>query len=487
MIGEFLLFLSKKANPIFQRVSSIWANCIEIFKFLPIRFKLSLIIGAIVISVIVVFGLIVLQSQKVALMKRMTQVCNVLIKSLSETVKGDLLLGENDKVLEAVLRLQKTNIEGLKQVAVINRKEELIPYFDKEDEPSSFNNVSAILRIRNFTIIENTDRFEYFYPIMTKFSEGGTEKQILLGIAYISFSKDAVLAPIQRAQDIAVGVALLVALVSILGINLIARKMAHQIQLLSSGAREVGMGNLNVQICVSSQDELGQLAIEFNKMIQHLREKLHMQKFVSKLTVQMIKDTVRSNDNESKAIMQNVTVLFSDVRNFSSIAERLEPEEIVKLINIYFDLETQVIEKHQGIVDKFMGDQIMGIFQGPNMADNALRAAVDIQRQLRLLNMERAERRQVTLEMGIGTNYGSVVMGHMGSKNRMDYTVIGNAVNVAARLCSQAQAGQIITSLELARKVNGSYPTTRLKSISLKGRAKSISVCEVDYIREILM
>jgi len=222
-------------------------------------------------------------------------------------------------------------------------------------------------------------------------------------------------------------------------------------------------------------------------MIQHLREKLHMQKFVSKLTVQMIKDTVRSNDNESKAIMQNVTVLFSDVRNFSSIAEKLEPEEIVKLINIYFDLETQVIEKHQGIVDKFMGDQIMGIFQGPNMAYNALRVAVDIQRQLRLLNMERAERRQVTLEMGIGINYGSVVMGHMGSKNRMDYTVIGDAVNVAARLCSQAQAGQIITSLELARKVNGSYPTTRLKSISLKGRAKSISVCEVDYIREILM
>lgn len=129
----------------------------------------------------------------------------------------------------------------------------------------------------------------------------------------------------------------------------------------------------------------------------------------------------------------------------------------------------------------------MAIFQGENMADNALRAAVDIQKQLRILNHERKAKGEVALEMGIGINNGSAIMGHMGSTHRMDYTVIGDVVNVAARLCSQAQAGQIITSLELARKVNGSYPTTRLKSISVKGRSKSVKVCEVDYNRDILM
>ncbi|MFQ6112679.1 MAG: adenylate/guanylate cyclase domain-containing protein, partial [bacterium] len=236
-----------------------------------------------------------------------------------------------------------------------------------------------------------------------------------------------------------------------------------------------------------SKDELGQLAHEFNNMIQHLREKLQLQKFVSKLTVQMVKDAVRSDGSKSKATIQELAVFFSDVRNFSSVAEKLNPEEIVKLINVYFDLQTRIIEKHHGIVDKFMGDQIMAIFQAENMADNALRAAVEIQKQLRLLNQERRAKGEVTLEMGIGINNGSAVMGHMGSTHRMDYTVIGDVVNVAARLCANAQAGQIITSLELARKVNGSYPTTRLKSISVKGRTKSVEVCEVDYNRDILM
>jgi adenylate cyclase len=175
------------------------------------------------------------------------------------------------------------------------------------------------------------------------------------------------------------------------------------------------------------------------------------------------------------------------VRNFSSIAEMLEPEDIVKLINIYFDLQTRIIERHHGIVDKFMGDQIMAIFQGRGMADNVLRAAVEIQRQIRTLNQERAAAGLATLEIGIGINNGMAVMGHMGSANRMDYTVIGDVVNVAARLCAAAKAGQIITSLELAHKVNGSYPTSRLKSVSVKGRSQAIEVCEVDYDRDILL
>ena len=199
----------------------------------------------------------------------------------------------------------------------------------------------------------------------------------------------------------------------------------------------------------------------------------------------MIKDSVQGKG--LKASKRNVTVLFSDVRSFSSIAEQLDPGEIVKLINIYFDLQTRIIEKHNGIVDKFMGDQIMAIFQGKNMADNSMRSAVEIQRQIRQLNQERSSKDRVTLEMGIGINNGSAVMGHMGSSHRMDYTVIGDVVNVAARLCATAKAGQIITSFDVAKKVNGSYPTTRLKSISVKGRTKSIEVCEVDYDRDILM
>jgi adenylate cyclase len=133
-----------------------------------------------------------------------------------------------------------------------------------------------------------------------------------------------------------------------------------------------------------------------------------------------------------------------------------------------------------------MGDQIMAIFQGKTMADNALLAAVEIQSQIRLINNERPTKGKAILEVGIGINNGFAVMGNMGSADRMDYTVIGDVVNVAAGLCSKAAAGQIIMSYDLAKKVNGSYPTSRLKSLSVKGRTKGIDVCEVDYNREIL-
>ncbi|HEX9653270.1 MAG TPA: adenylate/guanylate cyclase domain-containing protein [bacterium] len=448
---------------------------------------MSLIIGAIVILVMTAFSLIVLQSQKIALQNRTTQMCYVLVQNLAESVKGDLLLGKTEKVREAVYRLQKNTIDGLQQVAIFNHKVDVVAEFIQGSDSLVIDNRAEISQFTKFTSREREDQFDFYHPIVTELQENNQVKRIKLGTAYIRFSKESIVTPINHARNIAIGTAMFIILFSSIGIHLISRKMARQIQMLSNGARAVGSGNLNVQISVSSKDELGLLAAEFNSMIQQLREKGHMQKFMSKLTVDMIKDTVRTRGKDLKATKRNVAVLFSDVRNFSSISELLAPEEIVKLVNVYFDLQTRIIEQYHGIVDKFMGDQIMAIFQGRNMADGVLRAAVEIQRQVRTLNQERSGKGKVTMDIGIGINNGAAVMGHMGSASRMDYTVIGDVVNVAARLCSSAKAGQIITSLELAHKVNGSYPTSRLKSIAVKGRSQVIEVCEVDYDRDILL
>ena len=468
-------------------VSRIGNRLLELFKFLPIRFKLSLIIGSIVVLVVFIISAFVLHNQKLALMNRMKQVSTVLIQNLSETAKDDLLMGKDAKVQEAVLRLKNTGIAGLRSVAVLNHEGNVVAEFDKKGLPIQLEKKDTLLEIRKFTVLVKPRRFEYYYPIISQLQENSTIKDVFLGLAYLSFSKHATLEPIRKARNIAVATALIITLLSIIGINLIAKKMAHQIQLLSDGAREVGKGNLGVEISVNSKDELGQLAKEFNSMIQQLREKLQLQKFVSKLTVQMIKDNLKTNGKRSQSIKQNVTVLFSDVRNFSTIAEKLDPEKIVKLINIYFDLQTRIIEKNKGIVDKFMGDQIMAVFQGKLMADNTLRSAVQIQREIHKLNQVRASRGQPILEIGIGINYGTAVLGNMGSSDLMDYTVIGDVVNVASRLCSAAKVGQIITSYDVTKNVNGTYPTSELSSISVKGRSKAIQVCEIGYNREILM
>ncbi len=466
-------------------VASIWTFVVELFRFLPIRLKLSLIIGSIVVLVLTMLSLIVIQTQESAVLKRMNEVSDALIRNLAETVKGDLLLGKDDNIKEAVLRLNNTNIEGLKKVAVVNHQGQVVAGIDRGGEQFEIQDPQSFLQYRSFTIVDGGRRFEYYYPIV---HEANEEVPILLGVAFISFSKRVVLAPVRLARNIALASAALIIFFAFIGINMIAKRMANQIKLLSDGARQVGNGNLNIEILISSKDELGRLAHEFNNMIQQLREKLHMQKFVSKLTVEMIKDSVRGEKGRNFiAVERNLTLLFSDVRNFSSVAEHLDPSDIVKLLNIYFDLQTRIIESHDGIVDKFMGDQIMAIFQGENMADGALRASVEIQKQIRLVNQEREILGKTTLEVGIGINNGSAVIGNMGSSHRMDYTVIGDVVNVASRLCANAKAGQIITSLDVAKQVTGSYPTSRLKSISVKGRSQEIEVCEVDYERDIIV
>jgi class 3 adenylate cyclase len=384
------------------------------------------------------------------------------------------------------MRLKKKNIEGLLKIAIVDRKGETIAAFDQDDKTFILESLGEMSDQKIFQVFEKPDAFEYYYRIVTQSSEPGIRKDILLGTAFVSFSKEVVLAPVHRARQMAIGSAMLILAVAVLGIFVIASKMVRQIQVLSDAARKVGYGDLDVHVSVSSKDELGELAEEFNKMTQHLREKMQMQKFVSPLTVDMIRNSVRRKGMKQKATRREVAVLFSDVRRFSTVAERLAPEDIVKLINIYFDIQAPIIEKHDGAVDKFMGDQIMAIFQGDHMADNTLTAAVDIQRKIKHRNQERRAAGLLTLEVGIGINNGFAVLGNMGSSTRMDYTVIGDVVNVASRLCADAKPGQIITSYDLAKRVNGSYPTSRLKSLLVKGRTKSIEVCEVDYDRDIL-
>jgi methyl-accepting chemotaxis protein len=241
-------FSEGKSSGLMRRTfRRIWQSSIEIFKFLPIRFKLSLIIGTIVLIVVGIFSLMVLHSQKKALMKRMNQVTNVLIQNLAESVKGRLLLEGKEQILEYVVSLQTRGIEGLKQVAVLDRRGDIVASSARDGEEVVIQNTVEILKFDKLTVIEKRKTFEYYYPIELR--------ETLLGIAFISFSKKAILAPIERARDIAIGSALVIMVISVVGIYVIARTMANQIQLLSDGAREVGKGNLNVEISVKPMDE----------------------------------------------------------------------------------------------------------------------------------------------------------------------------------------------------------------------------------------
>jgi adenylate cyclase len=178
-----------------------------------------------------------------------------------------------------------------------------------------------------------------------------------------------------------------------------------------------------------------------------------------------------------------ITVLFSDIRGFTAMAESMGPDAIARLLSEYFTEMVEVIFEHGGTLDKFIGDAIMALWGAPishaDDPDRALQAAIAMQRSIDELNRGWAAAGRPEIGVGIGINYGDVFAGNIGSHRRLEYTVIGDAVNVAARLCAEAGPGEILVTEPLLRVVRGNVETEFLPELALKGKAQTVQVYRV--------
>ena len=183
---------------------------------------------------------------------------------------------------------------------------------------------------------------------------------------------------------------------------------------------------------------------------------------------------------EKGGALSEVTLLFSDIRGFTSMSESRAPEEIVRMLNEYFELMVDVIFKYEGTLDKFVGDEVIALFGAPvpmkNAEVKAVQCALDMMRVLSEWNRTRAAEGQHEITVGIGINTGLVVTGAIGSSRALQYTAIGDAVNTASRLCGAAQAGQVLLSEATFRKVQSDVAAVPLPPIRVKGKADELRV-----------
>ncbi|MGB6684729.1 MAG: adenylate/guanylate cyclase domain-containing protein [Candidatus Acidiferrum sp.] len=177
---------------------------------------------------------------------------------------------------------------------------------------------------------------------------------------------------------------------------------------------------------------------------------------------------------------QRITILFTDVRGFTTMAEKMSPREAVEVLNEFFARMTNVIFEHDGTLDKYLGDGLMALFGAPfalqNDSEAAVRAAVEMQKSLAELNKTSG---RAPLHIGIGIHTGEAVVGFLGTERRLDYTAIGDTVNVASRLTSQAGPGQIVISSATHARLKQAIPCSPLPAMKLKGRGEPIDVHEV--------
>ena len=178
-----------------------------------------------------------------------------------------------------------------------------------------------------------------------------------------------------------------------------------------------------------------------------------------------------------------ITVLFSDIRGFTTMSESMSPDEIARLLSEYFTEMVDVIFEHGGTLDKFIGDAMMALWGAPiahaDDPDRALRAAMAMQEALARLNEAWAAAGRPTIGVGIGINYGEVFAGNIGSHRRLEYTVIGDSVNIAARLCSRAEAGEILVTEAFRGLVTDPHDFDWLPEMTLRGRLHAVPVYRV--------
>jgi len=180
---------------------------------------------------------------------------------------------------------------------------------------------------------------------------------------------------------------------------------------------------------------------------------------------------------------RDTTVFFSDIRGFTSMSETRTAQEIVDMLNEYFEQMVEIIFKYEGTLDKFVGDEIMALFGSPVAhPDDAYRAVKVATEQIRVLedwNKVRVAEGEAPIHIGIGINSGSVVAGYLGSSKALEYTVIGDVVNTASRLCSVAKAGEVIISKKTFDLVQDYFDAHELSPTQVKGKAQALQVYKV--------
>ena len=239
-----------------------------------------------------------------------------------------------------------------------------------------------------------------------------------------------------------------------------------------------------------TRDELQWLASGFNTMVDGLIERDKLRTTFGKYMTESVLQHLLSGKIQLGGETLKVTILFSDIRSFTSISERMDAHALVGLLNEYFTEMVSAVMKNNGVVDKYIGDAIMAVFGAPvptpQDAQNAVRAAVDMRDALERLNKRLAERGAPEIRTGIGIHTGEVVAGNIGSEQRMEYTVIGDAVNLASRLESSTKelgVGIVMseTTWELTRDV---VKSRAVREITVKGREQPVMTYEVQGLTE---
>jgi adenylate cyclase len=332
---------------------------------------------------------------------------------------------------------------------------------------------------------ETTWRGDAVWVISTPLERGSVPTDTL----QIALRRTRVEAFLDESRNLFRLTGLIAVLAGVLLAQAIGGAVTAPVRHLAAGARRVGQGDLSVQFEADSNDELSILANAYNQMVAGLQEREWLRDMFGRFVSREVAEALRSGQVRLEGENRVVSVLFCDIRGFTTRSERHTPEEMVTLLNEYLPIVVEAAQRHQGTVNKFGGDSTLIIYGAPRRlqesAYQAVLTALEVRANLEGLNARLAARGEAPIRIGVGINTGVALAGAVGSEERQEYTVIGDTVNLASRieaLNKQYPDYDVLISGETYRALGtrrAEFETVDLGEIEIRGKAQPVHVWAV--------
>ena len=278
-----------------------------------------------------------------------------------------------------------------------------------------------------------------------------------------------------------VGAALTLLWVLLLG--LVSREIGEQTRAITGALDRIAAGELSTQAPVRSISEFGRIAAAVNDMAAGLRDRQRVRDLFGAYLTRDVADALLHSEQAGATQRREVTVLFLDLRDFTALSTQLPAETVVEILNEFFGRAVAAIAAERGHVNKFLGDGLLAVFGAPlaleDSADRALRASLEIRRRLAELNREFAARNWPQLRLGLALHFGEVIVGSIGSpEQKLEYTVIGEAVNLTSRIegLNKRFGTEVLLTRETAEKFRGSYALKALPATEVRGIPRPVEL-----------
>ncbi|MFQ5427487.1 MAG: adenylate/guanylate cyclase domain-containing protein [Thermodesulfobacteriota bacterium] len=448
-----------------------------------IKLKYAIILSSLFCTITIVMGVFMVLHQKSSMESQIRSMAGAVTGGFSRNSKFPLL--ENDSLAMSQLIENILKNPSISSAAILN---ESLTVKAERDMQAIGERFALAKTIENslgpypWVIAEDEGSITYAMPVFFKDTK--------VGYTVLAFSKAFVSERVRAAvMSLVIITILAIIFVSFLSIPLASGFLAPIFMLLK-GTKEIVLGNFDYKIPEERRDEVGELVRSFNHMAAELKKKEVMKGVFNLYVSPDVADEIL-REPESLDLggdRRDLTVFFADIRGFTRHARSMSPEQTVDILNKYFSLITEVVFTFGGTVDKFIGDAVMCVFgspiASPRHLEEAVKAAVAVRDILKRVNALRQERGDIPMRMGLGLDSGPVIVGNMGSRLRMEYTAVGEAVNMASRFSDLAEGGEILIKEGLYPEVKKFAHCEQVESAIIKGVDKPLGLYSIVELKD---